>query len=104
MSTNPHRSNNAGVILLAVGIPCLLLSLMVLSHRQAVTAILFGVHFFFGVPVTAAGSMALLFVTLGGVIGLLMSLTLIAVGVVYAARSSKLQSGAGGAEGIPTPR
>jgi hypothetical protein len=104
MSTNQRRFNDAGVILLAVGIPCLLLSLIMLSQRQTVAALLFGAHFFFGIPVTASDSMALVFATIGGVAGMLMSLALVVTGVIYAARGPKPQSGPGGTEAIPTPR
>lgn len=103
MSTQ-RESNRAGPILLAVGIPCLLLSLIVFSQRQDLATFLMGARFLFGMPLASTDALKLYFVCMASVIGLLMSLTLIVSGIVVFLRSPRVQSGPEDASAMPTLR
>jgi hypothetical protein len=104
MSTKQLETNNASLPSFATGILCFILSLLSYSQRYSVAAVLFGAHFFFGVPLTGDDSLKLLFVGLGSLVGLLMSLALIAAGAIVFARASKPENGTEGATTIPTHR
>ena len=104
MPLNQHESTRASLILLAVGIPCLLLSGIILSQRYDVAALVLGARFLFSLPFSSADSLKLLFVELVSVAGLLMSLTLIVAGVAVFARSSRAPIASEAVDAMATPR
>lgn len=104
MSNNQQGSTNATLILLAVGIPCLFLGLMVLGQRQDVASLLFGAHFLFGIPVTQADGLKADFVGFMSTIWMLMSLTLIVAGVIVFVRNARPKGSPEGADAVAAPR
>ncbi len=103
MSKNPRDLTRASLTLFATGIPCFLVSLIILGQRHAVAAMFFGARFLFSVPLTEDDSLKLLFVTCGSLIGSGMGLVLIGAGVIVFARASRVISSTG-VPPVPTNR
>lgn len=104
MHTQQREPGNASLALFASGIPCLIVSLIVLSQRKAVAAIFFGAHFLLGMPLTGDDSLKVLFVGFASMIGIAMGVILIAAAAMVLGKATRAQASPRAATTIPTDR